>query len=252
MLGFLKSFGKQKIKGASEGLTKALVSFDPESATEAQIEELGNYLDKVSFECAKARESYKKEKREADEIDSLYNKRLKAAEIIQTKATEEADPEKKAEYEKGLNELVAMLEEMQPDIEIERQEAIDAKDLLDELEQATKTASDNLKTARKKLEQAAKSMKTSKLRAERAKKQEDQVKVAAGIKKQADVLNVALESMNQQASESNAKAEASMMKVKLLKKTKIEESSIISDALNEASGTPKQSSISDRLSALKR
>jgi len=253
MFKFLTTFGKNKINNAAKGLTQALVAFDPETATETQIDEMSSHLDKVGEEYAKARMMYEKEKKEADTIVSLYNKRLQTAELLQTKLDAETDEAKKGEIGKALNELVSMLETMAADVEREQEEASEAKEFMDELEISFKASSESLKTARKKLEKATKDMKIAKMRQDRSKDREDQAKVAAGVKKQADSLNLALESMGKQTEISNAKSEASKMKAKLLKPTVLEENSIISDAMKEVSGeSPKSANITDRLAALKK
>jgi len=56
----------------------------------------------------------------------------------------------------ALNQLVAILEDMLPDVEREKQEAQDAKQYMGELEGLVKQYAEKLKTARHTVEQAKK------------------------------------------------------------------------------------------------
>lgn len=250
-MGFFSMFAKKKVEGAVENFAELLVKFDPETASEAQIAQLEEHLTKVSEECAKARIEYNREKKEADDIEALFNKRMSAAEILQTRLGT-ADEASKAGIEESLTKLLTDLEEMNPEIEREKQEAVEAKEMLDELEGYTKEAATALKTARSTLDKAQRDMKRAQVQAERAKQKEERVKSMSGLKKSGSGFNVALGAMQKAATEAQASADAASTRAKLLKTTSVTEDANIAAALAEASGETKPTSAADRLAALRK
>ncbi len=250
-MGFFGMFVAKKVDEAIEDFAEALVKFDPETASEAQLAQLEENLGKVSTQCAEARQEYNREQKEANDIEALFNKRMSAAEILQTKLTG-ADDSAKASIEASLTKLLTDLEEMGPELEREKQEAVEAKEILDELESYTKEAAETLKGARSSLTKARRDMEKAGLQAERAKQKEERVKSMAGLKKKGTGLNTALGAMQKAANDSKATADAASMRAKLLKPVEVSEDANIAAALAEASGETKPVSVADRLAALKK
>ncbi len=62
MFGFLRSFGIEKLGKVGEGITQKIVAWDPETASQAEIEEMIRELDKITTEAGKARAEYDREK----------------------------------------------------------------------------------------------------------------------------------------------------------------------------------------------
>ena len=251
---FIKNFGVQKVQDTGKGVVRALASWDPEGASEAEIKQMNERLDKIVKQVAEARQIHKKEQQEADEINKLYGQRLKAAEILEAKLVDTADADK-AKLEQSLGKLLGQLETMQPEIEREEREAVEAKIFMEELELVAKTSAGKLKNARKTLDSAKRDMQMAKIREQRAKDQADRASMIAGINKETDQLGSALSAMQQEAKNANAKADAHSTKASLLATTKEEkDDDLIASAMAEAKGTEIKpaGSISDRLSALRK
>ncbi len=66
IFGFMKNLGKTKLGDAGRSLTEAIVSWDPEAASQAEIETMIEDLDKITREAANARQTFQKEKQQAD------------------------------------------------------------------------------------------------------------------------------------------------------------------------------------------
>ena len=92
------------------------------------------HLDDLGREVALARQSYDKEKQEADAIQALSHQRMAAAEQLQRQMAAKADPARKRPLERSLATLVTMLEQMAPEVEREKKDAADAKEFLETLE----------------------------------------------------------------------------------------------------------------------
>lgn len=254
-LKFLKGYGATKVQDATTALTEAIVKFDTEGATEATILVMDDNVNQLLKEAAQARIEFEKEKKEADIIVGLYNQRLSAAETLSTQieeATTAGDTKKVNSLTKSLEALLTMIEDMADDVEREKQEAVDAQEILEELEGAAKEGAEQLKDARAEIKKAAQGMKKAQLAEERAKKKRERAELASGVRKTGSGLNVALEAMKKQTEESTANADASAMKARLLKpEGGIDEDPNILAAMGGASDTSTLS-ISDRLAGLKK
>lgn len=251
MLSFLKQYFVQKTEDVQSGFIKLIVSFDPESASEAEIAELDDVLTKLTRQMVSAKSAWDKEQQEAEAIAKAYDLRVGAAERLQAQL-DAATTEDKARYEASLGTLVAELEKMVPEVEREEAEAKDAKAYYDELHDAVMTASERLKTARAHLADAKRRMDMAKIQAERAAEQETRAKTLAGIKQQADKLGTAFDAMSARADELETQAKVHREKAKLLAPKKEEEDPLIAQAMKEAAGTPPEKSLGERLAALKK
>ena len=109
MLQFMRNLIGVKTDNAVQAGVEALVRWDPQSASEAELRTMEQHLDELGQQVARARQSYDKEVREADAIQALSTQRMAAAEHLQSQLTTETDSAKKAELERSLTTLVAML-----------------------------------------------------------------------------------------------------------------------------------------------
>ena len=253
MLVFMKNLlGVKMDKAAAAGI-EALVRWDPKSASEAELRTMEQRLDDLGREVAMARQSYDKEQREADTIQALSQQRMAAAEQLQRQVDAENDPARKATLEKSLETLVSMLEQMTPEVEREKSEAVDAKDYLVMLEQTYAEAGGKLKTARSELERAQRDMVRASQQREQADRQAEAARRAAGLASTTSSLTVALKAMQDAAQKDLVSADAQMSKAKLLRPTRPEQDDPnIAAALATAAGKPPApQSLSERLAALK-
>jgi hypothetical protein len=242
-----------KADKAVQAGVEALVRWDPQSASEAELRTMEQHLDQLGQQVARARQSYDKECREAEAIQTLSTQRMAAAEQLQNQLAAEADPQKKAGLERSLTTLVTMLEQMAPEVEREKKDVVDAKDFLETLEKTYAEAGGKLREGRSQLERAQRDMARAGQQRQMAEQQADAARRAAGLTTTTSSLNVALKAMQDSASRDLANAEAANMKAKLLKPTQPEqEDPNIAQAMQIASGKPATpTSLTDRLAALR-
>lgn len=249
LFGLIKGVGKQKLRDASEELSRAIVSWDPEAASEAQLEEMDEKFRQLSLKVEKARQDYQKENTEAVEIQKSYDRKKKAALLLQEDLTK-LEGDAKLQTESALVELVSELEELKPEVEQEQREAEEAKQWLEELEGDLRIFADKLKTARKKLNSAIKNMDRANRQKEKAEEKARQASERAGIRKQADAFDNVLGVMDNVVSKAQAEAQAADNRSKLLSKTKVEDNSVVADALSRVNGDAPKKSVGDRLASL--
>jgi hypothetical protein len=252
MLVFIRNLLGVKTDQAVQAGVEALVRWDPQAATEAELRSMEQHLDELGLEVAKARAAYEREKKEAETIRALLNQRMAAAEQLEKQAATAATAERKAALEKSLATLLEMLEQMTPEVEREAQDETDAHDFLVMLEKTYTEAGAKLRAARSQLERAERDMARAGQQREHAERQAEAARRAAGLSNTTSSLNVALKAMQDAAAHDLEVAEAASAKARLLTPTRPEQDDPnIAAALAAASGRPQPQSLSERLAALK-
>jgi chromosome segregation ATPase len=256
IFSFLSTFGSQKMADLGESITQKIVAWDPETASEAEIEEMIHELDKITVEAGKAMAEYQKDKAEADAIKRNYDRYMSAAELL-NKQVDEAkaggDEGKAQELSASLDKLLKDLEQMHPEVDREAKEAADAKAYYDDVRALAETTAEKVRTARGQLEQAKRDMRRAEIERQRSEERAERSEHLVGLKKDTSSLGVALAAMNKEAEEAKAAASASDLKAKLLTRPEEQVDDNVKAALNAVSGetaTPK-TGFADRLAALR-
>ncbi len=251
-LKFLGKYISQKLSQASEALLKAIVSFDPETATEAQVAQMEADLDNLGQRVAEARQAHTEAKTAFDQADKVNTQRLTAAGILESKinALAEGSPERTSK-EKSLEALVDQVEDAQEELNDLRAAATETDEFATMLYDAYQEAAESLQAARRRIESAARKMARTQLGAERAEQRADAAAVAAGVRKANPALNTALAAMEQVSRDAHVRTDAANLKAGAFGKGTKEDPNIAS-AMAEASGTnTTKQSVSQRLAALR-
>ncbi len=253
MYSFIKNLVGVKTDNVVNSAVEAIVRWDPQSATEAELRTMEQHLDELGQQVARARQQYDQEAREAASIQTLSQQRMAAAEQLQHQLDTEADPARKTSLTTSLTTLVGMLETMAPDVQREQQEAADAGDFLHSLEATYAAAGEKLKGARDALNKAQRDMSRAEQQKDMAEQRANAARQAAGLTTATSGLTVALKAMQDNATKNLASAEAANMKAKLLAPTQPEkDDSNIAQAMATVQGRlPAPTSLSDRLTALR-
>lgn len=253
MLAFIRNLVGVKADQAVNQAVEAIVRWDPQSATEAELRTMEQHLDQLGRQVAEARMAYDREKKEADAIQALSQQRMAAAEQLERRMTAEPDSTRKAELERSLATLVGMLEQMAPEVEREKQDAADAEEFLRMLEDTYAQAGQKLKSARDELNRAQRDMGRASQQREVAERRAEAARQAAGLSGATSGLSVALKAMQDNAARNLAEAEAANAKAKLLQPTRPErDDPNIAAAMQAASGAlPAPTGLSERLAALR-
>lgn len=253
MLTFIRNLVGVKTDQAVNSAVEAIVRWDPQSATEAELRTMEQHLDELGRQVAQARMGFDKERREAEAIQTLSQQRMAAAEQLQSRLQAETDPARKAELERSLGTLVSMLETMAPEVEREKQDATDAAEFLHALEETYQQAGQKLKSARDTLSRAQRDMSRADQQRQMAEQRAEAARQAAGLSGATSGLTVALKAMQDAAARDLASAEAANSKAKLLAPTRPEQDDPnIAAAMAQVQGKqPSSASLSERLAALR-
>jgi chromosome segregation ATPase len=254
MFSFIKSFVGVKGEQLGQEIVKAIVEIDPESATQAQLEEMEKDLDKAGAVIQKLRADYDREVREAETASKRYNEMLAAAELLQRKLDNPALTEKSG-IEASLAKLVNQLEQFAPEVEQEQKDVVEVKALLDEAQSAYRAKAESLAAAKGNLDRAKRDMQRAVMEQERADEKAKRAAEVAGLRQgSGSKLNIAVDAMQRRADEARAKTEAAKLKAETLTTISAPNADDphIAEAMRQVQGTGQTGSLADRLAKLKR
>ena len=251
---FLKHYGMNKATDVLDEFATAVVAFDPQAASKAQLTMMEAELNKLGHRLAEAEAEVAREHRETEELKQSYQQYLQAAEILQVKLQEGDNPEAGAETKASLARVIDKLELMKPEIEREESEDQEVEAWRSELRQAFEELAKKIRSAQTELKTAHRQMEMANLRRERAAEQDRRAKEAAGLTSSISSLSVALDAMNQETAKVRAETEAMKLRAGLLQPDRLDSDPNIAAALVSARGgsAGDRASLSDRLAALNR
>src|SRR4029077_8122623 len=96
MRSFITNLVGVKADKAVQAGVEALVRWDPQSASEAELRTMEQHLDDLGRRLAMARQSHDRELKEAEAIQALSHQRMDAAEQLEKQTGAEPDPTRKA------------------------------------------------------------------------------------------------------------------------------------------------------------
>lgn len=249
---FLKQYGMSKATDVLDDFAAAVVAFDPDVASRAQIEVMEAELHKLGRRLAEAEAEVKREHQETAALRRSYDEYLEAARVLEAKLTGDDDPRQQEAIESSLARVIAKLENLKPEIEREEQEDREVEAWRAELRQSFEQLGEKLRQARGQLKSARRQMDIARLRKERAEEQDRRAQEAAGITGSISALSVALDAMNQQTTKLRAEAETMQLKAGLFRAEQLDSDPHIAAALEAARGKDETGakSLSERLAAL--
>ena len=249
---FLSRLGKKQAGNALEQFTQAIVAFDPETASDAQISLMEEELDKLGQRVGQAEAAVRKDHDETAALVTQYDKYMSAAERLEGQISEVDDAQRET-LESSLGKLVVELEGLQPEIDRERQEDAEAEAFAAELRESYDQAAQKLKQAKTNLQKAQRRMEQASLKKERADERAQSVREAAGLTSSMGGLQTALSAMEKEAGKAEASTRSSELKIDTFGKKEISDDPNIAAALKAAEGKAlPQTSAKDRLAALKK
>lgn len=207
MLNFIRAYGTTKVQSAVQDATAALVAFDPEGATDAQIQLMTEHLDELAHKIARYETQLASSSNALKAAQALNNKRLAVAELLSKDVEAVPDASKSASLERQL----ATIEEAQPEIDDLKSQVSDASNTLTALRSAHTDAANKLKAARGQLESAHRAMDRAEAQRQQAKDSEEAAKIAAGVARGNDNLNIALSALDRKTQALKEETEAAKL-----------------------------------------
>jgi len=253
MFQFLKSYGKVKAQDTLNGIAAGIIKADISGATQAQLDVYYNNLKDITEHTVDAQTAYNKEQSEADEAVANYNKKIDVAHVLQGRLAETTDEATKASLTASLNTVLSEIESLAPDVEREKQEAVDAKELLDKWIETRDRLKAKLDSTQDAIRKAQADIARSNLDKERSRELLNANKASAGLSTSNNDMDVVLNTMNKVAAENKRETEVNKQLAATFEKKAPVVDANIQSALNAVEGksdAPK--SVADRLASLQK
>ena len=247
---FLTHYGMSKATGILNEFASAVVAFDPQAASNAQVAMMEGELAKLGNRLAEAEAELRREHHETQALQQSYDQYLDAARILEAKLAEVEDPAKTAEIEASLAKILDKLERLKPELEREAREDQEAEAWRSELRRAFEELARKIRSAQSELTSVRRQMDMAQLQKDRALQQDRRAREAAGLTSSISSLSVALDAMNQETSKVRAETEALKLKAGLLQGDRLDSDPNIAAALAAGGSPVDRGSLSDRLAAL--
>ena len=244
---FSAAYLTEKLGNGFDGLIGAIVSLDPEGATEAQLNMMKSDLEKAALKFATLNQNKQKELKEAVEAKDIYELAKKLAGVTMRKINDSATKEEdKIRLQEKLSKLIDEAESKKTTYNKEQLEADNITRLVDLLESIVDSKYAAIETAKRALSSAKTNMAMANAQKDAFKLEEDIQKMQKGS---SNTLNVALNAMNKKADEVNAELDAKKKIASLEKGSDIMNDDELKALLSEDEGKVEPS-LEDRLAAL--
>jgi chromosome segregation ATPase len=248
---FLKHYGMSKASDVLDEFASAVVAFDPETASRAQIAMMQTELHKLGRRLAEAETEVQREHRETAQLRSSYERYLRAAETMERRLAEFDERSRHAELEASLARVIERLEQLKPEIAREEREDQEVEAWAAELRRAFETLGAKLRRAESDLRAARRDMEMAHLQRQRVAEHEGR---ATGVTSALASLSVALDAMNRESARVRTETEALKLQASLFQSDRLDTDPNIAAALAESTRALPGShgSLSERLAALRR
>lgn len=248
LTNFFKNYSKAKTEQLGEGLVNFAAAIDANGVSEAAVKQKQDEHNSLVAALVESQRDFKREKAEFDDIFSLYNKKVAAAERAQ--ADLDTNPNN-SEAAAALSELLDGIEKIAPRLEKERTDFIRAEQYMKEMQEAANSVAQELLGLRDQINDAKQASKEADLDLARALKQKSQAERLAGLRTASNKFDVALNALQKQASVKQDEAEAARIAAEQLRKPTETTSSAAAAYLNAVSEPVVTESLQDKLARLK-
>lgn len=222
---FFKNFLKVKAQDVDAGLVNLAVALDTDGAAEAAILQKQEQHKLIVQGLVEAQTELAREEREFRDIESVYNKKLAAAERALA-----------ANDEAAALELSESVEKLLPKLEKERAEFESAQRYLTDMQQAADEISTELKGLREKVNEVKQAKKEAELATEKAKKEQERAEKLAGLRTATNKFDVAMLALQKQVDKQQQEAQIARTIAEQLRVTPPTVSSAASKYLDEVEG----------------
>ena len=250
-MGFFSAFAGVKADQAVNGAKLAIMNLDFKGGSAAELRDMEGKLDAFGLKVSEAAQTLARETQEYEAIHRISDQKMAAAELLQRQINAETDPARRASLEASLAKLVGELEQLAPDVERERQDMVTAKAFLDELQGVYDQKGAELRSAKAELERGQQDMQRAAQQRETAERRAQMAREVSGLAGATNHISTALDVMRAAAAKDRRVAEAAAAKARVLAPVRTEDDPHIAAAMAAVSGKPANTSLADRLAALK-
>lgn len=246
-MGYFFDVGKKLFQNARNGMKEVVAQWDPEFATELEIEQMEKEFDKINAEVTRAKREMEREVYEYREKRSAYDQMLAAANILQ----------EQGKAEKALIQL-ERAEAMVPDLDREKSEADEATEYFVAIQKELNEFAKKIAQGKQAIENKRRQADMAKLKAAREERKAENAKVIAGLKERTSGMASLAQIYDKQREQAEQKADANKRKAEIFTSvapsSQKEEDPEIAAAMAQAKGAPAETTetFEERMARLKK
>lgn len=249
-LSFLGFYSKTKVNDVAKDVTSAIISIDPEGASEAQLNMMLEKLSDVSRNVAKYRRAYQKDLDETEEWKTKLHNTISAIEVLENDLSSVSDSQA-IKVGEAIDSLLDEVEKIESEIARETIEDSEAKEILDTYQKAEKELAEKIKLSRESLRKMTQQIEKAKVKKEMAEERLQAEKETQGLDNSIDSLTIANDFMEKELNKLQDETDALKSQTELFKEEENPHSDLVADALARANGEVKSTSRADRLAKLR-
>lgn len=245
-MGYFFDVGKKLFHDVRNGMKEVVAQWDPEFATEVEIEQMEKEFDKINAEVTRAKGEMEREVTEYRDKRYYYDKILASAKLLQDQG----------------NTAKAMIqmdkaEAMVPELEKEKTEADEATEYYTSLQKELSEFAKKIAVSKQTIEAKRRQAEMAKLKARNEDRKAENAKVLAGLKERTSGMSTLVQIYDKQREEAEQHADSAKRKAEIFTsvapKTHEEEDPEIAAAMAAAEKKPSASteSIEERMARLK-
>lgn len=245
-MGYFFDFGNKIFKDVRNSVKDVVAGWNPEFATDLEIEQMEKEFDKINAEVTRAKHEMDREVLEYNEKLYRYKQLLAAAKLLQ----------EQGHADKAMLQM-NKAEEMVPDMDREKAEAEEATEYFVSLQKELNAFAGKITTAKKEIESKRRQAEMATLKAKREDRKAENARVLAGLKERTSGMASLAQIYDKQREEAEQKAESSRRKAEVFTSaapsTEKEEDPEIAAAMSAAAGKtahPPAETFEERLTRL--
>jgi hypothetical protein len=240
-------FGAQ-VNQAGESLVGALVSFDPETATQVDRDALADKIQEVARKFAAAKQDYDKEQNDVVVKQNQINEYLATLDVMVGQLERQEIPQT------VFDDFFAGIEESQAQLAQEQEEATEAKAVKDELDEILKILTQQLNDFDRVTSKALRDVKLAESQVEKEKLKADRQAELANLKNGMGAESTAVKKLQEIAKKAKIDAEAAKTVREITAKPQTQEekmAALVAQAKQASAPAASTISAADRVAALK-
>jgi hypothetical protein len=246
-MGYFFDFGKKLFHDVRNGMKDVVVQWNPEFATELEIEQMEKEFDKINAELTRAKQEMDREVFEYNEKLYRYKQLLASAKLLQ----------EQGKADKAVLQM-NKAEEMVADMDKEKAEAEEATDYFVTLQKELTDFAGKITSAKQEIESKRRQAQMATLKAEREDRKVEHARLLAGLKERTSGMASLAQIYDKQREEAEQKAESSKRKAEVFTSVappsaKQEEDPDITAAMAAAAGKtapPSSETFEERMARL--
>jgi phage shock protein A len=245
-MGYFFDVGRKLFKDVRNGMKEVITQWDPEMATEVEIEQMEKEFDKINAEVTRAKREMEREITEYRDQRYYYDQVLASAKLLQDQGN----------TDKAMIQM-DKAETMVPDLEREKSEADEATEYFVSLQKELNEFARKIAISKQTIDSKRRQAELAKLKAQSAERKAENAKVLAGLKERTSGMATLVQIYDKEREEAERKADSAKRKAELFTSaapSRTEDDPEIAAAMAAASGkkSPSSENLEERLARLRK